>query len=195
MPNVPNVPGVPPLLSYSTSSIVLAVIDLVSLLLGFGPIWGVFDEDGLPVFESANSTATFEFSQDWTIANYPVEQGAFQSYDKVQNPFNIRMRIASGGSEFERQELLLEVQEAANSLDLFSVVTPEQVFQNCNIAHYDYIRTADRGVGMLVIDIWFVQIRVTATANFQNTQTPTIAGQNNIGNPTPTPTSGAGPVQ
>jgi hypothetical protein len=196
MPDVPNVDGVPPLLSYSASSIVLAVVDLVSLLLGFGPVWGVFDEDGNPVFESANSTASFEFSQDWTIANYPIEQGGFQSYDKVQNPFNIRMRITSGAAEFERQELLQDVQDAANALDLYTVVTPEQIFQNCNITHFDYVRTADHGVGMIVIDIWFVQIRLTATANFQNTMSPANAGQNNIGNQTPMPvTTPVGPTQ
>jgi hypothetical protein len=48
----------------------------------------------------------FDFDQDWTIADYPQEQGAFQSYDKVQMPFECRVRLACSGPPAQRQAFL-----------------------------------------------------------------------------------------
>jgi hypothetical protein len=185
MPDVPNVPGVPALSSFSTDNVVLLFADVVSSILGFlgGPQWGVF-LDGVPAFDY-NSVVDFDFKQDWSISDYQVEDGGFQSYDKVQLPFDVRVRVSSGGSEFERQNLLTSVLEAANTLDLYDVVTPEQTYSSCNITHVDFKRTATNGVGMIVIDIWFIEIRVTSTSIFSSTQNPTTSGQQNAGSVAP----------
>ena len=189
MPNIPNVPGVPSLSSYSANNVTLLVADLISLLIGSpAPQWGIF-LDGAPAFDF-NSVVDFTYKQDWTISDYPVEEGGFQSYDKVQLPFDIKVRITSGGSEAERQELLDEVDAAANTLNLYDVVTPEKVYSSCNISHYDYKRTSTNGVGMIIVDLWFIEIRVTATAALSNTQNPTNAAQQSngtVGTRTPTP--------
>lgn len=180
-PNVPNVPGVPPLSSYSGSSIVLLFNDAISAISNilFGTGWGIF-LDGEQAFDY-QSILDFDYKQDWPISDYPVEEGAFQSYDKVQLPFDVRVRVSSGGTISERQALLTSVQAAANTLDLYDVVTPEQTYASCNITHVDYKRTSVNGVGVIVMDIWFIQIRVTSTAVFSNTQQPGIAGQQNTG--------------
>jgi hypothetical protein len=181
MPDIPNLPGVPPLSSFSTDGVVLLFADVVSALLGFlgGPQWGVF-LDGVQAFDY-NSVVDFDFKQDWPISDYQVEDGGFQSYDKVQLPFDVRVRVSSGGSEFERQSLLTSVLAAANTLDLYEVVTPEQTYPSCNITHVDFKRTATNGVGMIIIDIWFIEIRVTSTSTFSNTQNPTTSGQQSTG--------------
>jgi len=119
---VPNVPGVPALSAYGGQSIVLLVADAISLFNSFfGSGWGIF-LDGQQAF-AYNSVLDFDYKQDWPLSDYPVEDGAFQSYDKVQLPFDVRVRVASGGSESERQDLLTSVQAAANTLDLYDVVT------------------------------------------------------------------------
>ena len=102
MPDIPNLPGVPPLSSFSTDNLVLLFADVVSAILDFlgGPQWGIF-LDGVPAFDY-NSIVDFDFKQDWPISDYQVEDGGFQSYDKVQLPFDVRVRVSSGGSEFER---------------------------------------------------------------------------------------------
>src|SRR5215469_5882183 len=44
---------------------------------------------GLPtIFPVAASFVDVEYKQDWPISDYPVEQGGFQSYDKVRLPFS-----------------------------------------------------------------------------------------------------------
>lgn len=128
------------------------------------------------------SVVDFEYKQDWTVSDYPVEEGGFQSYDKVQLPFDVKMRIAAGGSASNRQALLGAVEGIANSITLYDVYTPEQAYIGCNVTHFDYKRTSNNGAGMIVIDIWLVEVRVTATAAFQNTQQPGVAGQQADGN-------------
>jgi len=186
MANVPNVPGVPALPSYSGIGTVLLIADVISAISTFlfGTGWGIYTEDGIQAF-SYDSVLDFDFKQDWPVSDAPQEEGAFVSYDKVQMPFDVRVRVTSGGSTAERQNLLTSVLAASNSLELFDVVTPEMTFVSCNITHVDFKRTSTNGVGNITIDIWFVQIRVTSTANFTNTQQPGAAGQQNTGSVSP----------
>lgn len=128
------------------------------------------------------SVVDFAYKQDWAIADYQVEGGGFQSYDKVQLPFDVRMRVAAGGTSSNRQSLLDEIDAIANTLFLFDVYTPEKIYQSCSIAHYDYKRSANSGVGIIVADMWLQQIRVSSTAQYQNTQQPTVAGTVGTGN-------------
>lgn len=211
MPNVPQVPGVPALTSYSALPVALLVADAVSVVSRvLQPQWGIY-LNGLPVVASSlasllgvgslvgslNSISSFfggpnvaglfsvvdfEYKQDWSVSDYPVQNGAFLSYDKVQHPFDVKMRVAAGGSKSNRQDLLDTVADAAHTLDLYDVYTPEAIYPSCNITHYDYRRESSNGVGLIVVDIWLVEVRVTATAAFSSTQQPGIAGQQGLGN-------------
>ena len=80
----------------------LLVSDLVNQFAAiFGPQRGIFLE-GIPVV-TAESVISFEYRQDYTIADYPVEGGVFESYDKVQVPFLAKIRFAQGGSTADRE--------------------------------------------------------------------------------------------
>jgi hypothetical protein len=184
MPDIPNVPGVPQLSSYSPNSVVLLVADAVAAFGSiFGPNWGIF-LDGAQAFPY-NSVVDFDFKQDFPVSDYQQEDGGFQSYDKVQLPFDVKVRVASGGAESDRQALISAVQDASNTLNLYDVMTPEQTYSNCYITHVDYKRQSTNGVGLVVIDIWFIEIRITSTSTFSNTQTPAVAGQQSTGNVAP----------
>lgn len=184
MPDVPNLPGVPPLSSYAPNNTVLAFADAIaSLILGSGPQWGIF-LNGDQAFDY-NSIVDFDYKQDFPVSDYQLEDGAFQSYDKVQLPFDVKVRVASGSSASDREALLSSVRAAANTLDLYDVVTPEQVYSSCNITHIDFKRTSNNGVGLIIIDIWFIEIRITSTSTFSSTQQPSVAGQQNSGNVSP----------
>lgn len=142
-----------------------------------GPLGGFIASLG-----SNFSVVDFAYRKDYVIADYPIEQGSFQSYDKVEMPFDIRMRIAAGGDEQNRRNLLVAAQDAQDTMDLYDVLTPEAFYSSCNISHVDYRRTAINGVGLLVVDIWLVEIRDTAISAFTNTAIPGIAGAQAGGN-------------
>ena len=119
---IPNVPGVPPLASYAANTVELLFSDVLSALFGFAaPIWGVYS-DGFPVI-AADNQVDFEFKQDSPISTYPVEQGQFQTYDKVQMPAEIRCRFSAGGTEANRQEFLQSIEQVFNTIDLFDVAS------------------------------------------------------------------------
>ena len=191
MVDIPDVPGVPSLPSYGANPVLL-FSDVVSSILDFfssGPGWGIY-LNGAQAFPY-NSILDFDFKQDYSVADYPVEPdsdqsaGSFQSYDKVQLPFDVRVRVASGPDESDRQALLVAARAAAADLNLYEVVAPEDTYPNCNITHVDWKRTNVNGVGLVVVDFWFQQIRQTATSTFSNTQTPAVAGQQGIGSLAP----------
>lgn len=193
-PNVPLAPGVPPVLRLPGALQLVPELlfeDLVGGMFGdLGPQWGIF-LGGAPVL-SPDSIADFGYKEQWAICDYPLEQGAFQSYNKVAIPFDARVRITVGSSEEARRAVLEQVAAIAQTLDLYDVVTPEKTYPSCNVVHYDYQRRSNRGVGLLTIDIWLREVRVTAGVGFGlgSVASPSAASPVNGGAPqtqTPTP--------
>jgi hypothetical protein len=160
----------------SVVSSVLAPIQAIASLIGGNNI--------VPVMAS---TVHFQYAQEFPLSNYPQEQGGFQSYNKVTLPFDVKVRVAAGGSPSNRAAFLNSCLAIANSFALFDVVTPEMVFTSVNCTHIDWDREAMKGNTLLQVDLWFQQIPVTATAQFTNTQQPGNAGQQSVGNVQPQP--------
>ena len=158
---------------------------------------------GLNIVPVTASMIDFEYKQDWPISNYPQEQGAFQSYDKVTLPFDVRLKLACGGGTATRAAFLTTVYAIAGGIApnsplnilgsagsqsntaLFNIVTPERAYTSCSCTHVDFSRSAKNGVTLIVVDMWFQQISVTSASSFSNTQNPANAGQVGIGNQQP----------
>lgn len=156
---------------------------------------------GLPLLPTTASMIDFQYAQDWPISNYPQEQGAFQSYDKVTLPYDVRIKLASGGTASARNAFLTTIFAIANGSPgalqllppnvsqqpqaLFDIMTPDYVYSSCSCTHIDFSRAARNGVTLIVVDMWFQQIAVTSVASFQNTQQPGNAGQFATGNQQP----------
>lgn len=178
---VPNVPGVPPIIR-------TAIAPLITLLtadtfLSFGtnlrPTWGIY-KDGQPIIP-ADTAAAFNFRREWAVADYPIEQGGFKSYDKVDLPFEPRVTLVTGGQLENRQAFLSAIDRLAKTLDLVDVVTPEIVYSSVNIQHYDYRRTSRNGVGLLAVDVWLLEIRISGQSG-QNVKDANAASQTSDGN-------------
>ena len=166
-----NAPGVPALIS--GASIVLPTLLTADAYTQYGvpvtPQWGIF-LDGQPVI-TADTCSAMDYRQGWSLSDYPVERGGFETYDKVQLPYDVRLRFAAGGDESNRQALLASVEAVAGSLLLFDVVTPERTYTSCNVQHYDYRRTAQNGVGLIVVEVWLLEVRVLYNDQLDNTGT------------------------
>lgn len=184
-PNIPALPGVPQL-PRSLAVPVAAILTHISAD-NFGlfsvtqqPGWGVYDDGGSQV-AVADSFVDFEHAKDWRISDYPVEEGAFESYNKVETPYNERVTFAKGGTDADRSDFLDAIAAAVESFDLFSVVTPEVTYVGANLVHYDYRRTSRNGVTLLIVEIGIREVRVTATTTFTKTKSPSGAAQQNGG--------------
>lgn len=130
------------------------------------PQWGLY-QDGEPIIVS-DSVVTFGFKAVSQISTYPVENGGFQSYDKVQLPNNGRLRYSTGGTLADRTAFLASVEAAKRTTDLYDCVTPEITLPNMNVTDYDYDRSND-SAGLLVIDVMIEEVVPTATATFSTT--------------------------
>jgi len=154
--------GTPPGALFGDSS------DVTSVAMSGVGQWGLFDQDNSQVLVP-DSFKSLSYKQDWRIANYPMEQGAFQTYNKVQTPFEVGVVFVKGGSDGDRTGFLNDLDTVANSIDLYNVVTPEYTYLNVSIQHYDYQRTATNGLKLITFDISLLEIRVAPSSSFTNT--------------------------
>lgn len=168
-------PGVPPLPAGAADGFLspdqFLEADTVS---GYGtgspPLWGLFI--GARPVVICDTVLAVDYKQDWAIADYPVERGGFESYDKVNTPYAMRMTFVSGGSEAKRQALLDSVAGISDTLTLLNAVTPEATYIGVNIGHYSYRRTAQNGLGLMIVNVGVIEIREEGVTDFKNAKEP-----------------------
>lgn len=198
-PDVPPFPGVPQLARLPGAvyaGITIATNALQSTLWQASqapPAWGVFDSQGNAVI-SPDSILDFDNENEWSISTFPVQDGAFASYNKVIVPFEITLRMTKGGTQTDRERFLAQVQAIAGDTNLYTIVTPEYSYQNCNIRKYSNTRRGVQGAFFFAeIDIHFIAINQVASqytstqVNTANAADPTAAGAVNQGTVNPQP--------
>lgn len=164
-PFVPQALGVPALLrggAQILDSITLGALgigDALTAIIGAEPVkWGVFDTNGNPVadYDSVYATA---YQNESRISDYPVEQGAFAAYNKVDNPFDVMVTLNCGGDEARRAAFLAACESVRKSLDLYAVMTPEYTFQNVNFTGINYQRSVRDGAYMVSVQLIGREVR------------------------------------
>lgn len=198
-PDVPFAPGVPQLLRQATlvpipsaPPVLQPAQNGVLWQAAQGdPVWGVFDSDNNPVL-TPDSIIDFSTRQEYRVSDFPVQQGQFASYNKVTLPFEISIKMTSGGTVDDRTQFLNEVTQVAASTDLYTIVTPEKTYLDCNATHSEVTRRGKDGAYWLDdVEMHFRQI-IQVTAQYSTTATqPTQNAQN----PAAVPAINSGQVQ
>lgn len=180
-PDVPALPGVPAI-PRSLLNVAAGVAAVASAFIPaslFGVQWALLDSNGNPVLQP-DSFVNFEYKEEHKIPNYPIEQGSFQSYNKVALPFDCRVVVSCGGNGMmSKEEFLNAIESLISSLTLVQIVTPNKTYQNCNLIHVDYRRESTRGVSLILAQLWFQEVRIA-----QQTVPPTAepSGTSTINN-------------
>ena len=214
-PDVPPYPGVPALVRAANVPVPIQVAlgELQTLLasaLQSPQQWGIFDSNGnqlgaVPgsngLFESiitsiiggqqVLSTNAFEFARESKISDFVIEQGGFASFNKVLMSAEPVVTLVLQGTQTQRQAFLNAIDAACQSLNLYSVVTPEVTYFNYNLERYNVARRAERGATLLIVEITLKEIRQVSAA-YSTTATSVI---NQPQNPAATPQTGSGIVQ
>ena len=170
-------------------NIVLLTADAVSVLSAFfGPDWGIFLNGTQVVGQNINNIINIvsglgsgnfldlDYRAHFAISNYPVEQGAFQSYNKVQTPYEVAVTVTAGGTIANRALLLSQVQAIIGTTDLYTVIMPEGSLESLNPIAYTYHRRHDSGLGLLIVTIIFQQVRPAGDPQFSTTSNPNTTG-------------------
>lgn len=158
------VKGIPALLNKVggiTNNVTLLATDAIKVLGLFpAPIWGIYSSDLQKPIIEPDSIIAFDLKREWRLPDYPQEQGAFQRYNKIATPYDARIVMTKGGTDADRMKFLQKLEEVAKSLDTYAILTPGKTFNNANIHHYDYRRTASKGLTLLTVDVWLTEIRL-----------------------------------
>lgn len=181
-PNVPISPGVPPM---STRAPIADAPPPEALKKdnvasnSAPPQWGVYDGEKLAL--EPDSIFAVEPLKEYQIATYPIEQGGFQSFNKVSQPGTVHVTMTKGGSVAERAKFLEAVRELGESLKPLTVITPDATYSTVNLVRYDFRRTAEKGATLISVEVLFQEIRQTAVAVFSNSKAPSGAATVNQG--------------
>lgn len=156
-----------------------------------GPTWGIFDQNGDAV-APWESVSKIDYRHDMKVADFPIEDGGFASYNKVQMPYDVRISfvVGSRGGTPIRTQLLEALEHAVESLAFYTVATPEATYYRANLVHIEYARESRRGVNLLEVDVWVQEVRPAAQSSYvQEPKSPTAkpAGNNGQSQPLPVP--------
>lgn len=178
-PDVPMLPGVPPVLRRAASEFQVqrALRENSPTPQQSGPQWGIFEEGG-DLAVTPDSIVAFESRREYRISDYPIEAGGFESYNKVQIPYELRVSMTKAGSDAERGKFLQDIDNIIESIDFYSVVTPERIYTPVSPVSRDFRRTSENGVKLLVVEITCRQIRVEASLTFSDSKAP--AGSDDV---------------
>ena len=129
--------------------------------------WGIFTTDLDPI-APWDSVVKIDYRHEMKISDFPIERGAFASYNKVQVPFDIRISFAVGskGGIATRTKFLADLEFAVQSLQMYIVITPEATYSRANLTHMEYSRESRRGLNLLVVDVWVQEVRVSEGSAF-----------------------------
>ena len=126
--------------------------------------WGVFMVGTRnPVFD-VDSCHSFDFEKETKVSNFPVENGAFATYNKVIEPITVKIRLAVSGLD-RLQAFLTSLSAETNSTNLYNVRTPEVGYTNTfTISKFRYNRTKDKGAYVIFADLTLTEVRQVAPA-------------------------------
>lgn len=213
-PSVPKLPGVPSLpRSNAFPPIVKAGLGILQGALWrvfqVETQWGIFDSSGNALADPAiftglvgsaleaagigttMSTNSVTYTKETRVSDFPIEQGGFASYNKVELPANPIVTLCLTGTEANRTSFLDAIDAACKSTDLFSVVTPEVTYVDYAVERYNYERRSNKGATMLIVEIALREIR-QVSAQFAQSEKGEIDSPKDAG---AAPTADAGKVQ
>lgn len=175
----------------------LAVIAELGDLVGIDVLnpqssdWAILDAKTNAIVIQPDTVPRFEYRNEERVADYPMEQGAFASYNKVATPYQIRMVMVCSGTNFTQQavnalglsigsqpmgrgDFLSTLDYMLDTTDLMTIVTPDATYNNATLDHYDYRKESNNGATMLIVEAWFREVRLTAGSTYSSSGLPVV---------------------
>lgn len=198
-PDVPQTPGVPPVFRDPTAAFTHeeqhAMTRDAPQVQETSPPWGLYLFPGGKSALECDNVMVMEPGREARIADYPVEGGGFQNYNKTLTPGEIRVTVTKGGTVDDRTAFMGVLNNLLESTDLFNVIAPDFAGINYNLTRYDFRRSAEAGAGLLTVELSCQEVRETAEVTFTDTKEPSGAEPVNGGPVQPTtPTPDQAPV-
>ena len=141
--------------------------------------YGIYDPvTGEPVLDY-DSFVNCHIEGKMVVSDFPVEQGGFATYNKVNKPMTLKVRIAVAEGGDRRHKLLLALDKLMKSTQLMNVVAKDATYLNQTLEDYSYLRDVKNGTGIL-IDLKFTEVRQITPA-YTNAKIPGGRSSKNSG--------------
>lgn len=150
--------------------------------------WTILDENGSNFVEFTSFIAV-DIRNEGQALSYPVEEGGFMNYNKVQTPLDIRVTLATQGEPYDFETILKTLEEFQRDAVKVSVVTPSEFYASMTLEAYTYKHTRESGAGQLTVELSLIEVRevqtrVTTTV-ITRPKNPTSTGNTNTGKTQP----------
>lgn len=203
-PNVPPLPGVPAL-NRNTAGYAGAALNVLAQLLPdslFGTKWAILDAvTGTPILIPDNFIS-YERISESKIPTYPLEQGAFSSYNKVRLPKMYRLTVSCNGNKSTSKiNFLSTIQKLETGKNddqspiTVKIVTPESTSPPLSLIHTDQRREARSGATLLIFQLTFQEV-ISVISPTTPTAQPSGSPTESFGqlSPTSVPTGNFGSI-
>jgi hypothetical protein len=165
-PNVPNLPGVPQIKrsaqfppSPAPGLGSPAAMGTLWASTQSAPVWGIFN--GATAVVTPDSIINFGYKHSTNLPDYPIQQGAFGSFNRVSLPFETSVTMTKGGSLADRNAFLAQVDAidtGPGALLLYTIVTAEKSYLNCNVMDVELTRRGAANAAWFDVEVRFRQI-------------------------------------
>lgn len=147
------------------------------------PIYAIVQSDTFLPLTIPSSWGSFAPKYETAMSDYAQEQGAFQVYNKVARPQTVTVTLIKTGSDVARFAWLAAIRqmEAQFPTQLYTLISPQDVFIDYAIQRMSYETRKERGTNMLYLDIVFAQIPQIPSATPSNTVAPKSGPVQQIG--------------
>lgn len=133
---------------------------LLEVTTPFTSDYGIVLEDTTDSAFDFDTFMSFAHSADMKVSEFPVEESAFATYNKVTHPVKVTIQMAVSGTFERREQFLIDLERYRRSTQLFTVVTPDAVYFSQTIYKFSYSREAKRdGWGRVTAKIELVEVR------------------------------------
>jgi hypothetical protein len=148
-----------------------------------GGEWTLLDEGGATAV-TFTSFVDIDLRNEGQALSYPIEAGSFANYNKVDTPLDIRVTLATQGTDSDFEHILAKLDTYQREAVKLSVSTPSRLYESMTLETYSYKRGRDAGAGMLTVELSLVEVReveTQASTVIGRPKNPTSAGKTNTG--------------
>jgi hypothetical protein len=156
----------------------------MSQAMAIGGEWTLLDEGGGTAV-AFTSFVDIDYRNEGQALSYPIEEGSFANYNKVDTPLDIRVTLSTQGTDSDFEYILAKLDEYKREAVKLSVSTPSALYESMTLETYSYKRGRDAGAGMLTVELSLIEVRevetqVTTTV-ITKPKNPTSSGKTNTG--------------
>lgn len=124
--------------------------------------WTVRDSQTRQTICDFDTFIGYSASKSSSVPTNNIEQGSFAAYNKINNPAEFSVTLAKSGSSTVLNNVLVALNQKAESTELVDLVLPFRVYKNLNIISVSHGISEGAAVNLLVVELKLKEIKQTA---------------------------------